>query len=65
MEKACCNSSNTIGFLSMVHLFAFTVTRIFASRETMAGTAMYLPHWVLKFLFHNLIALNQTDYAKE
>ena len=47
----------------MAPLFASTVTRIFALRETMAGTALYLPQWAWKFLSHNLTALNETDYA--
>ena len=47
----------------MVPLYALTVIRIFASRETTAGTAMYLLQWVLKLLFHTLTALNPTDYA--
>ena len=49
----------------MVHLLAFTVTRIFASRKTMAGTATYLLQWALNFLYHNRTALNETHYAKE
>ena len=57
------NSSNTIGLVSMVHLYASTVTRIFASRETMAGIATYLLQWGWKYRSHNLIVHNQTDYA--
>ena len=62
-NKACRKLSNTLGFVSMPHLFASTVTRILVSRETMAGTATYLPQWVRKFLSHNSIALDQTEYA--
>ena len=53
----------TIGFVSMVHLFASTVTRIFASRETMVGIATYLLQWGWKYRSHNLTVHNQTDYA--
>ena len=48
----------------MVPLYAFTVTKIFASKETMSAVAMYLLQWVFKVLSHNLLGLNQTDYAK-
>ena len=47
----------------MVHLFAFTVTKTFASRKTMAGTATHLLQWALKLVSHNLTTLNQTDCA--
>ena len=47
----------------MAHLLASTVTRIFALRDTMAGTAMYLLQCAWKYLSHNLTALNQTDYG--
>ena len=48
----------------MAHLFASTVTRIFASRETMAGIATYLLQWAWKDHSHNLTAHNQTNYAR-
>ena len=63
MEKGCCSSSNNIGLVSMAKLFASTVTRIHASRQTMAGTATYLLQSAWKFLSRNLTGLNQTDYA--
>ena len=49
----------------MVHLYASTVTRIFASRETMAGIATYLLQSGWKYRSHNLIVHNQTDHASE
>ena len=48
----------------MAHLFASIVTRIFASKETMAGTATYLPQWAWKSLSHNLTAPNSNGLCK-
>ena len=47
----------------MAHLFASIETRIFPSRETMAGIATYLLQWAWKSRSHNLTALDRTDYA--
>ena len=59
----CKKTIGFIGFVSIAHLFASTVTRIFASRETKAGSAMFSLQLAWKYYSHNLTALNQTDYA--